>query len=120
MGRGPAKKVIPSVRKNDKGKLLEDCCPHSFSLPANKGTKELRETLRVHGQRFVSGKKYELEFKNDHNGRLFYIYFEDHAGKQYITQVEIHKVRGADGRLEELRKTPGIEIWKVMDNKPQV
>lgn len=116
VGRGPAKNVIPSVSRDVEGKFLEAINPHSFSLPANKGTKELGEVLRVHGQIFVRGNEYELEFENNRETGYFYIDFEDHSGKVYKTKVVVEKVKQADGEMEKLRKIPGIEIWKVMRN----
>ncbi len=116
VGRGPAKKIVPSVRKNISGRLLEAVNPHSFSLPANKGTKEFEEILQVHGQRFVRGDEYELELEEDRKKAFFYIQFEDYKGHPFTTKVIIEKVEQADGKLDKLIKTNGIEIWKVMDN----
>ena len=65
VGRGSAKKVIPSVKRGTSGRLLEEVNPYSFSLPANKGTKEFGEILQVHGQRFVRSDEYELEFEDN-------------------------------------------------------
>jgi hypothetical protein len=116
VGRGLAKNVTPSAGKDKRGKFLEDVCPHSFVLPPGKSTRDLGEILRVHGQRFVSKNEYELEFENNRHTRFFYIHFEDHSGKQYATKVKINKVQRADGEMEELRTTSGIEIWKTIDN----
>jgi len=119
VGRGLAKNATPSIRENVKGEFLEDVCPNSYALSSGKSTKELGEILRVHGQRFIGGKKKEtIEIKTEKENETgyFYIDFEDHFGKIYKTKVKINKVRGADGKLEELRVFPGIEIWKVTDN----
>lgn len=119
VGRGPAKKVIPSVTKDTSGKLLEEVNPHSFSLSANKGTKEYGEILRVHGQRFVTDDKYKLEFEDDHKTAYFYVYFENHSDNPMMTKVTVRKVEGLDGKWNKLVNTPGIEVWKVMDNSPE-
>lgn len=116
VGRGPAKNVIPSVRKDSGGLLLEAANPHSFSIPANKGTNDLKEVLLVHGQRFVNGDEYELEFEGDRKIGYFYIYFEDHEDNRYFTKVKISKVERADGELGNLVNTTGTEVWKVVDN----
>jgi hypothetical protein len=106
IGRGVAKNIIPSKNKHIKGAFLEDICPHSFALAPGKGTRDLGEILRVHGQ----------DFKNE-----FYIDFEDHNGKSYKTKVNIEKVNSIDqsirgGRIEKLKQADGIEIWKIMKN----
>lgn len=118
VGRGPAKNVALSVQKDIIGFFLEDINPPSFPLPANKGTKEFSEILRVHGQRFVMGDEYGLEFKDYRNTAYFYIHFEDHFGKRYITKVTINKVKQVDDQdLDKHIKTKhGIEVWKVMKN----
>ncbi len=116
VGRGPAKNVIPSVRRNIVGKFLEDINTNSFSLPANSGTKELREVLRVHGQRFVYKDTYELEFEDDRKTGYFYVRFQDSTGKLYLTKTRIKRVGQADGEYFSLVNTPGIEMWKVVDN----
>lgn len=129
IGRGSAKKVIPSVRK-DEGHFLEDINPHSFSLPPNKGTEDLKEVLRVHGQRFVPGDEYGLESGNDGTTKYFYIYYEDCFGKEkYLTRVKIRKILQFDEEIWDMflkeeasvsQKNPleeGIEVWKIMDNE---
>lgn len=126
IGRGPAQNIIPSVNKEIKGELLESICSSSFSLPAGKGTKELAEKLRVHGQCFVEGgKKFksdiviELVFNAKRTIGYFDIYFEDCYGKKYWTKVTIEKVPQVDD--DELNKAikdekTGIEVWKVANN----
>lgn len=120
VGRGSAQNVIPSTGKTKerRGRLLEEINPHSFSLPSNQGTKVFKETLRVHGQRFVTGNKYELEFENDRKTAYFYVHFEDYTGKPYLTKAKIERVNHVDDqRLDRLIKdNKGIEIWKVMEN----
>lgn len=107
VGRGLARNVTPSKGKNSRGEFLEDVCPNSFALPPGKSTKDLGETLRVHGQLF-----------REATATSFYIDFENYSGKPYKTEVKIKKVGQADGEIEELRRKPGIEIWKVISNNP--
>lgn len=120
IGKGMAINVIPSVKEDIRGYLLEAINPHSYVLPPNKGTKELGEILRIHGQRFVANDEYELDFENDRKIAHFYIHFEDFDGKRYLTKVKIEKVDQADGELAGLLKTPGIEVWKVIDNIKEI
>lgn len=114
VGRGLARNVVPSRKKNKEGEFLEDICPHSFALPSGKSTRDLGETLRVHGQIFIRDKEL-FEFESGDTAH-FYIDFEDYSGRAYRIKVKIKKVGQADGELEELRETPGIEIWKVAEN----
>ena len=116
IGKGMAINVIPSVKEDVRGYFLESINPHSYVLPSNKGTRELNEILRIHGQRFVAGDEYELDFENDRKIAHFYIYFEDYEGKQCLAKATIERVEQADGNLADLVKTPGIEVWKVTDN----
>lgn len=116
IGKGMAINVTPSVKEDVRGYFLEAINPHSYVLPPNKGTRELGEILRIHGQRFVAGDEYELDFENDRKVTHFYIHSEDYENKQYLTKVKIEKVEQADGELADLLKTPGIEVWKVIDN----
>ena len=125
IGRGLAKNIIPSIREDVEGKLLEDVSPHSFVLPSGKSTRDLGEILRVYGQRFVKGEKNKtIEIKKDENDTKvgwFYIDFNDHSGKTFQTKVKIKKVKNIDksikGRaIEDLIKNPDIELWKVTDN----
>ena len=117
VGRGAAKNVTLSVRKSVIGRFLEDVNPLSFSLPANKGTKELKEILRVHGQRFVPNDEYELVFEKGRKIAYFYIHFEDYEGKKYLIKVRVDRVKQADGRLgDDIKRDDGVEVWKVMDN----
>ncbi len=120
IGRGMAKNVIPSVAEDIRGFLLEAVCPHSYALPPNIGTRQLDEILRVHGQRFVANNNHELDFENDRKIAYFFIHFEDYYSKQYLTKVKIEKVEQADGDLGDLLKNPGIEVWKVIDNIPEI
>lgn len=114
VGRGLAKNIIPSRKKDVRGEFLEDVCPHSFVLPPGKSTNGLGEILRVHGQIFKRS-SHKLEFENDDTS-FFYIYFEDYSGKSAMTKVTIKKVGQADGEIGELVNTDGIEAWKVMEN----
>lgn len=116
VGRGLAKNIIPSVKKGVIGNLLEDINPHAYTLASGKSTRDLGEVLRVHGQRFVNGNKYALEFEEDHKTTRFYIYFEDYSNNSKMTKVKIRKVDNADGEFGKLVKTDGIEVWKVMEN----
>jgi len=116
IGKGMAINVIPSIKEDVRGYFLESINPHSYVLPPNKGTRELGEILRIHGQRFVADDEYELDFENDRKITYFYIHFEDYEDKQCLTKVKIEKVEQADGELADLLKTPGIEVWKVIDN----
>lgn len=118
IGRGPAKNIAPSVRKDVKGNFLEDINPHAFSLPANKGTGVFSETLRIHGQIFVIDNDHELEFENSRKTAYFYIHFEDCLGKRYLTKVKINSVEQVDDQnLDKLIKEKrGIEVWKIMEN----
>ncbi len=111
VGRGPAQDIVLSLGQKPEGKFLEDKNPHSFSLPANKGTNELIGVLAVYGQHEIFSKK------NDAN---FYISFQDFKGKNYLTEVKIRRVDQADGRLKEIIETKGLQVWKVManNNKP--
>lgn len=116
VGRGPGRNVVPSISLNISGKLLEDSCPNSFSIPSNNGTKILGEILRVHGQRFISGNEFELR-TDKNNNKFFYIHYEDHEGKKYSTEVEISKVIFADGVVGKmLKKYKNLELWKIMRN----
>ncbi|MBI3619830.1 hypothetical protein HY214_01655 [Candidatus Roizmanbacteria bacterium] len=78
------------------------------------------EILRIHGQRFVTNDEYELDFQNDRKTAHFYIDFEDYECKRYLTKIKIEKVDQVDGELAALLKTPGIEVWKVIDNIKEV
>ena len=116
IGKGMAINAMPSVGEDVRGYFLEAINPHSYVLPSNKGTRELGEILRIHGQRFVANDEYELDFENDRKTAHFYIHFEDYEDKQCLTKVKVEKVEQADGELADLLKTPGIEVWKVIDN----
>jgi hypothetical protein len=128
VGRGPAKNIILSVSKENKGELLESICSHSFSVPGNKGTRELGEILKVHGQCFVEngkstdGRIIELEFDADRKKGYFYICFEDCEGREYWTKVQISKIEQVDddglNKVIKNEKT-GIEVWKVMNNSKE-
>lgn len=120
IGKGMAINVIPSVREDVRGFFLEAINPHSYVLPPNIGTRELGEILRIHGQRFVAGDEYELDFENDREIANFYIHFEDYESKQYLTKIKIERIDQADGELAVLLKTPGIEVWKVIDNIKEI
>lgn len=120
IGKGMAISVIPSVREDIRGYFLEAINPHSYVLPPNIGTRELGETLRIHGQRFITNDEYELEFENDRRTAHFYIHFKDYNRQDYLTKVKIEKVNQADGELAILLKTPGIEVWKVIDNIEEI
>ncbi|MDP3974045.1 MAG: hypothetical protein Q8P92_04400 [Candidatus Daviesbacteria bacterium] len=116
VGRGLAKNIIPSVRKEVIGNFLEDINPHAYTLASGKSTRDLGEILRVHGQRFVKENKHALKFKEDRKTACFYIYFEDYTNNSKMTEVKIGKVDNADGDLGKLLKTDGIEVWKVIEN----
>ena len=83
-------------------------------LPAGKGTRDLGEILRVHGQLFKDD-NYVLEREND--DRCFYINFEDWLKKEHQVRVKVRRVGEADGEIGELVNTDGIQIWKMMDNE---
>lgn len=116
VGRGLAKNIIPSVRKEVIGNFLEDINPHAYTLASGKSTRDLGEVLRVHGQRFVKGNEHALKFGEDRKIACFYIYFEDYTNNSKMTKVKIRKVNNADGELGKLVKTDGIEVWKVIEN----
>lgn len=116
VGRGLAKNIIPSVRKEVIGNFLEDINPHAYTLASGKSTRDLGEVLRVHGQRFVKGNEHALEFGKDRKTACFYIYFEDYTNNSKMTKVKIRKVDNADGELGKLVRTAGIEVWKVIKN----
>ncbi len=119
VGKGLARNVVPSRMDSVNGEFLEDICPHSFVLPPGKSTGDLEEILRVYGQIFKpSGKK--MNFENNNGTTYFYINYKGYFKNSYKTKVKITKVLKADGKLEELRSSPGIEIWKVMDNIPEI
>lgn len=120
VGRGSAKNIMPSTGKTKElqGKFLEEINPHSFSLPSNQGTRVFKETLRVHGTRFTQKNPYKLEFIDNNRIAFFYLHYEDHAGKLYLTKVKIQRVEQVDDQnLDKLIKdNKGIEVWKVMEN----
>ena len=127
VGRGPARNVVPSVNEKTRGELLELICPPSFPIPANSGTRELAEILRVHGQRFVrenenkGGDDEIIKFKDNSNG-YFYIYFEDCKGEEYRTEVHVNKINRMDNDGSDLSKVinyggTGVELWRVMSNE---
>ena len=115
VGKGLARNVVPSRMNSVSGEFLEDVCPHSFVLPSGKSTRDLGEILRVHGQIFKPEEK-KMSFENNNESAYFYINYEDYLEKSYKTKVKISKVGGADGKVGQLLKTLGIEVWKVTEN----